>query len=201
MSAAAWNVTDEPAAGDSAPPDPSDPQFLFELIVADLHWTSIQIGALTVMAAAVAASGAEVTLYTCRHLVHDDTRVVRLALRYGEASGLPANLVTRLDRLYSDIGETQRQASTFVASLSLTAKQRDQLGRLLPRLRQNAQTAGDCLVRLEAAARSLHPNYAADNSALQQFLARAVRGDLSDLDRAMLSPPRLKQRRHLRRAA
>ena len=125
-----------------------NPKFLLELIVADLHWSALQIGSLALMTAAAATRGSTVELRFCRHLVYDDTRVMRLALRYGADAGLGEDIRRKLDRLYADIGEAMKPLASFVQTNSLTAGQRDQLQRVLPVLRKVAQTAGEGLAAI-----------------------------------------------------
>ena len=85
----------EAARGDTAA---ADPKFLLELIVADLHWSALELGSLALMTAAAATRGSTVELRFCRHLVYDDTRVMRLALRYGADAGLAEDIRRKLDQ-------------------------------------------------------------------------------------------------------
>jgi len=173
-----------------------NPKFLLELIVADLHWSALQIGSLALMTAAAATRGSIIELRFCRHLVYDDTRVMRLALRYGVDAGLREDLRRKLDQLYVEIGEALKPMTSFVQSRSLTAGQRDQLPRVLPVLRKVAQAASECLGALEGVTRSsLSRDYADDSLVIRQFLDRAARGDLGDISNGVLVAPRLKQRR------
>src|SRR3569833_1138567 len=75
------------------------PKFLLELIVADLHWTSLQIASLALLATSAAAPGSATELHAGRHLVYDDTRVMRLALRYSPEAGLPNEISRMIDLL------------------------------------------------------------------------------------------------------
>ena len=188
--------------GEAAPAPLANGAFLFEMIVADLHWTGLQIAALSMMASACAAPGAAFSLHSCRHLAYDDTRVMQLALRYGEDAGLPLELRRKLDRLYADLSEIQKQIAPFVAAASLSATQRAQLPRIAPGLRKLALAAAEALGALEAPARGrLDGNYAEDSQTIRQFLARAARGDTGEIDRfGVLTTPRLKQRRQSPRA-
>ena len=179
----------------------ADPKFLLELIVADLHWSALELGSLALMTAAAATRGSTVELRFCRHLVYDDTRVMRLALRYGADAGLAEDIRRKLDRLYADIGEALKPITAFVQSKALTAGQRDQLQRVLPVLRRVVQTAGECLAAVEGVTRStLARDYSDDSLVIRQFLDRAARGDLGDVRDGVLVAPRLKQRRQSPRA-
>jgi len=162
----------------------------------------LQIGSLTLMSAAASTRGSTVELRFCRHLVYDDTRVMRLALRYGGDAGLGEDIRGKLDRLYADIGEAMKPLASFVQSRSMTAGQRDQVQRVLPVLRKVAQAASDCLAGLEGVTRSaLNRDYGEDSVVIRKFLERAARGDLADIDSSgVLVAPRLKQRRQSPRA-
>jgi len=176
---------------------PANPAYLLELIVADLHWSTLQVGSLVLMAGVCAGPGATLNLHTSRHLVYDDTKVMRLALRYGEGAGLPTSLRNSLDLLYAQIGGLQVQLAPFAAAATLSAGQREQLGRLMPSLRKVAVLAAERLSEMESFGRTaLRPEYAADSAAIRQYLSRAARGDFGDINRyGVLTPPRLNQRR------
>jgi hypothetical protein len=180
----------------------ANPKFLLELIIADLHWSSLQIGSLALLSAAAAAQGSIAELHACRHLVYDDTRVMRLALRYGQEAGLSVEISGKLDALYAAIGEALKQMAPFVQPLTLSPALRDQLHRIVPALRKVAQLAMDSLAALETVTRAaLNLDYVEDGLTIRKYLARAARGELSDLDRrGVLQTPRLKQRRQSPRA-
>ena len=197
---AAATVLKSPAGPVSKPlagPGAANPRYLLELIVADLHWSALQVGSLVIMAGACAAPGSQVSLHTSRHLVYDDTRVMRLALRYAENAGLPPALREGLDKLYIDIGELQTKLAPFAAPATLSASQREQLGRLMVSFRKIMACAAERLGEVETFGRTaLRGEYGADSATLRQFLGRAARGDLSDVNRyGVLTPPRLSQRR------
>jgi len=202
MAASAFKIENGSDFGARGASAVANPKFLLELIVADLHWSALEIGALTLMTAAAAARGSTIELRFCRHLVYDDTRVMRLALRYGADAGLSDDVRRKLDRLYADIGEAMKPLASFVQTNSLTAGQRDQLQRVLPVLRKVAQTAGEGLAAIESVTRAaLNSDYSEDSLVIRRFLERAGRGDLVDIDSTgVLVPPRLKQRRQSPRA-
>ena len=189
-------VDGEPRARGGAPA--ANPKFLLELIIADLHWSALQIASLALLTAAAAATGSTAELHACRHLVYDDTRVMRLALRYSSEAGLPDDLGRKLDQLYIAIGEALTPMGPFVQPIALTRAMREQLPRVLPVLRKTAQHSAECLTALEGVTRAaLSSDYGEDSLVIRQFLGRAVRGDLVDLDRGgVLVAPRLMQRRH-----
>jgi len=202
MAAMASQLADDGESGARGVTPAANPKFLLELIIADLHWSSLQVGSLALMAAAASASGSIAELHSCRHLVYDDTRVMRLALRYGSEAGLADEIRDKLDLLYAAIGESLKPMAAFVQPLTLSHSVRNQLPRVLPALRKVAQMAAECLTLLESVTRSaLNLDYCEDSVVIRQFLARAARGQMSDLDRCgVLVTPRLKQRRQSPRA-
>jgi hypothetical protein len=187
------------AGGAPATAEPLGPdgRFLFEMLVADLNWTSVQIGMLCIMAAACAARGGRNSLRALRHVAHDDTRVVRLALRYGENAGLPGALERKLDTFYADLSVMQTQIAPLVGVVALSRAQLDKISRLLPSIRRVVLAASDALREVEPFARArLHPNYVHDSNVIREFLGRAARGELSDVDpKGVVNPPALSQRR------
>lgn len=196
-SAQASAIVQAPIAA-APPPDAKNADFLFEMIVADLQWTSIQIAAVCMMATACAPLKSPWSLRSCRHLLYDDTGVMRLALRYGAEVGLPDPLPRTLDRLYAELSEIQKRVSPLAETTALGATQREQVQRLVPQLRRVASAASLELEKIEPIARGrLDASYLEDSVAIRQFLGKAVQGDTTAVDRyGVVNTPRLKQRRH-----
>ena len=88
---------------------PPGGEFLFEMIVSELHGSALQIGAL-------------LSLLRCgqpelaSQLTQDDARAARLALRYGETAGLSAETAKRIDQFYVEVAEMQAQLGPFDAT-------------------------------------------------------------------------------------
>lgn len=180
MAAMASQLADDGESGARGVTPAANPKFLLELIIADLHWSSLQVGSLALMAAAASASGSIAELHSCRHLVYDDTRVMRLALRYGSEAGLADEIRDKLDLLYAAIGKSLKPMAAFVQPLTLSHSVRDQLPQVLPALRKVTQMAAECLTLLESVTRSaLNLDYCEDSVVIRQFLARAARGQMS----------------------
>ena len=196
-------VSSPPIAPKTESGDRANGKFLFEMIVADLHWICLHVATLCMMAAACVAPGAQFSLRSCRHIAYDDSRVMQLALRFGEDVGLSAEMRPKLHRFYADLAEMQKQILPFVEPQKLSSAQRDQLQRLLPSVRRIALAAADALARLDEVSRArLHSNYHEDGATIRQFLGRAAQGELGEVDRfGVLTPPRIKQRRHSPRVA
>jgi PilZ domain len=181
----------------------ANPDFLFEMIVAELQWTSMQLAALCAMATVAAPAGSRWSLRSCRHIVHDDTGVMRLALRYSAEIGVSADLQRGLDEFYVELSDLQKRISPLIEADMLSIAQRDQLQRLLPLLRKLAAAAANELAKLEPIVRErLDANYLEDNLTIRRFAERAAKGDTADVDRfGVVSTPRLKQRRQSPRVA
>ena len=177
------------ADGKPAPTElAANADFLLETIVGDVHWTAMQIGALATALARARAGDAN-GLQAGRYLLHDDSKTMLLALRYGKFIGLDADVVARLIKAYREIG----QAKLGLAPLIETARRG---GAALPNLQRHcdawrsiAAEAAVTLAELQRLTRTrLGPGYAADSEALSQFLVAAAKGTARET-------PRLQQRR------
>ena len=93
-----------PPADSFAPPGG---EFLFEMIVSELHGSALQIGALCLLVDSRSS---------LRQLTQDDARAARLALRYGETAGLSAETAKRIDQFYVEVAEMQAQLGPFDAT-------------------------------------------------------------------------------------
>jgi PilZ domain len=178
-------------------------EFLAEMIVSELHWSAMQIGILCLLVNACLAHGVRNSRRSLRHLSHDDTRAARLALRYGENAGLLAETIKRIDRFYVEVGEMQAQLGPVVAAAAPEAGYDERLPRLLPSLRRLSLAAAAAFNDIEPLVRArLDASYLHDSGVIRAFLARAARGDLSDVDAyGAVTPPTLQQRRQTPRAA
>jgi PilZ domain len=191
-----------PAASFPSAVTSTDGGFLSEMIVSELHWSAMQVAILCVLVNACLAHGVRNSCRSLRHLAHDDTRAARLALRYGETAGLSAEVAGRIDQFYAELGEMQTQLGPVVAAAAPEAGYDERLPRLLPPLRRLSVAAAAALGDIEPLVRArLDATYLNDSRVIRAFLARAARGDLSDVDGAgAVTPPALQQRRQAPRA-
>jgi hypothetical protein len=180
-----------------AQPAPSaNANFLLETVVCDVHWTAMQIGTITMLLSR-ARSGENNRLQSGRHLVHDDSKTMLLALRYAQQIGLDADIVAKLTNIYRRVGEAK------VSLALLTEAARQGRARQIPlqapceAWRRIAGEAAITLTQLQRETGSrLGPQYAADAAALRQLLEQAAKGDTEAVDRTgAVATPKLQQRR------
>jgi hypothetical protein len=186
-----------PAPADRSTISAANSLFLFELIVGDFHWSAVQVGALAIMASAAAGIENGPGFKLIRHLAHDDSSVMRLALRFAVGADLSADLRNQLDRMYADIQQPVAQLRPFMTLDSLSPAQRDLMRRQLPGLRRIALAAAELIGRIEPLYRTrIHPNFVTDAATIQQFLARAARGERVEVGAdCSVRLPQLRQRR------
>ena len=116
---------------EAAPPSATglqpDVGFLLETVVSDVHGTILQIATLSLMTASCARLGSRLNLRACRHLMHDDSKIMLLALRYGQEIGLDKPTIDGLTRLYIDMGQAKMALAPLTDELPLTDSGLDSL--------------------------------------------------------------------------
>lgn len=189
-------ATPTAAPADALPAAGFDAPFLLEMIVCDAHWCAMDIATLAQLLAAQMRPGATGNLRSCRHLLHDDSKAMKLALRYGAEVGLGADEVTRLGELYDAVAAAQAALAPLTKFPSLTETQRLSLRNQAGVWRRLAAEASSAITQLDGAARaSLNRNYIEDAETLRQYLKRAADGDARDVDPSgVIHLPELKQR-------
>ncbi len=78
-------------------------EFLLETIIYDLLWNALHIGTLATALTACARNPTMATLRPWRHLLHDNCKIMQLALRYGPQIGLTEELSARTSKLYGAV--------------------------------------------------------------------------------------------------
>jgi len=176
--------------------------FLLETVVCDVHWTALQIGTLAMLLAR-ARTGEKNGLQSGRHLIHDDSKTMLLALRYAKEIGLGADIVARLNKTYRDVGDAkQKLAPVLEASRSGRATQGLVQGHSEAWRRIAGEAAATIMQLQQATGSRLSAPYAADSGALRQFLEKAARGSTEAIDAAgVITTPKLQQRRQAPRLA
>lgn len=99
-------MPDEPAPEDHSGGSQAgefNKEFLLETIIYDLLWNVLHIGILATALTACVRNPAQRTLRPWRHLLHDNSKIMRLALRYGPQIGLTEELSARTSKLYGDM--------------------------------------------------------------------------------------------------
>lgn len=170
---------------------------LFELIVGDLHWSAMQVGAVAMMASAAVADENKAGFALIHHLILDDAHVMRLALRFAVGPDLSPDHRNRLDRTYADIQQAMAQLKSYTRLESLNPLQLGLIRRLLPDLRRVALRTAETISQVEPLYRTrIKPDFASDAAIIRQFLGRAARGERGEVahDGSVRLPP-LRQRR------
>ena len=176
-----------------------NPDFLLESIVCDLHWSTLHIGAIGALIGARLKSEAEWTLRPYRHLFHDDSRIMQLALRYCEEIRIDASVGGAISRLYQTTSIVKLSTLPAVQmAKSYNGAEIQLLRQSAPKWRQLGLDAIQCLTSLEAQSKGrLAPQYSDDTRTLCRFLAESARdasGHVSAFGEVRL--PELSQRRH-----
>jgi hypothetical protein len=186
----------------STPALSANAKYLLETVVCDVHWTAMQIGTITMLLAR-ARAGESSGLQSGRHLVHDDSKTMLLALRYATQMGLGADIVAKLTNIYRRVGEAKLSLAPLTEAARLGRAQQTPLQAPCDVWRRIAGEAAATIAQLqsETGAR-LAPQYAVDADALRQFLDQAARGDTQPVDRTgAIATPKLQQRRQAPRLA
>ena len=186
-----------PAAVSSAPAPKALTDFLFETIVCDVHSCAIEVGALTMALAAGGGPDAASRLHAFRHLLHDDSKIMALALRYGDEAGLGREAVAKLMSLYAGVAEGKQRLHPLTDPATLSGAQREQAAKFAESWRKLAGLATQALAVIDAPTRQrLSAVYLEDAAALKAFLDEATRGGKGRVDEwGVLRPPQLRQRR------
>jgi hypothetical protein len=177
--------------------------FLLESVICDIHSLALHVGTLTMLVTACLRPGTTWNLSACRHLLHDEFKALRLALRYGEEIGIGGDATLKITNLCGDIAEAQKRMNPMLTFSAATRSQRDQLQSLSGMWRKLANELIVSLTMIEPTIRTrLKPIYIEDAAALRGFLKRATDGDTKAVDEAgSLRAPALKQRRSSPRLA
>ena len=190
------------AASDRAPAEVNWTHLL-ESLVSDLHWTTLHAATISYLVQASCSRGLDLRLGAWRHLLHDNTRISQLGLRYSQDLGIGFQARTQ-------IGAFLDQVSLAIAATDGVLKKAGVHPALTRRELQPLQTpwsatcalAGVALAALDEATRSrLAREYAENSHIISGFLREATTGDGSRLNEwGELSLPVLAQRRlHPRR--
>jgi hypothetical protein len=111
----------QPTTQDAPTPDRSGGRgsdfnkgFLLETVIYDLLWNVLHIATLATSLTACARNPTPETLRPWRHLLHDNSKIMQLALRYGPEIGLTKELAARTSRLYGKVAEEKPRLARFL---------------------------------------------------------------------------------------
>jgi len=174
-----------------------DRGFLLETIICDLHSSAMQVAMLAIMIAACARPQGAAALRSGRHMLHDDCKVMSLALHYGEEVGLSPASVKRIDGFYRGVGDAKLALRPLLQPASRSASQGDALHQIRHSWRKLAVAAAEALAEVDPLTRSqLAGTYSEDAATLRQLLKEAADGDTRRVDAmGTIHLPALRQRR------
>jgi hypothetical protein len=89
---------------------------LFEALICELHWTALQIGAITCCMNASLASRRSWMLRACGNLVPIESPIVKAGLMATDDIGLPRHLGAAIRRLYLDLADAKKAALPLINS-------------------------------------------------------------------------------------
>lgn len=126
-------------------------EFLLETIIYDLLWNGLHIATLATALTACARNPALATLRPWRHLLHDNCRIVQLALRYGPQIGLTEELSARTSKLYGDVAADKPRLARLLENTGpYSEPERRQLAGASEIWRRYAQEAKSILMAFNA---------------------------------------------------
>ena len=190
----------------SRAPSPSDApivaEFVWETIVCDLHSSALQVAMLTIMLGASARPQGALALRSGRHMLHDDCKVMILALHYGEQAGLPPASIRRIDSFYRSVGDAKLKLRPLLQAVARTASPSELL-HVAQSWRRLAVAACEALAEVDALIKSqLSSVFSEDAATLRRLLKEAADGDVSHVDATgSVRLPALRQRRSNPRTA
>ena len=176
-----------------------DGDFLLETLVCDLHWSVLHIGAIATLVNACLRTDAKWTLRPWRHILHDNQKIVQLALRYSADIGMSGAVGGEISKLYMELANVKTLTAPLTKSLSgYSLTERQHLSQVAAKWRLLCQNAAHILSRLEPdVKRRLVGPYADDSRTLVRFLSEAASGDTKCVSRwGEITLPTLGQRRH-----
>ena len=177
--------------------------YLRESVASDVLSLSLHVGALAMLLAASLRPDAKGGLRACRHLLHDDHKALKLALRYAPEIGFEREAAQKLAGVCDALCEAQRRLAPLSKGPEMGRVQRDQTVAEATAWRR---LASEMSAALAMVARSfpgrLNSVFTDDAGTLSEFLKRAAQGDASAVDAAgVIHLPVLKQRRQKPRIA
>jgi len=153
-------------------------QYLFEVIVYDLHWTAMQIGTITCLFSACAKAAGQWSLHSSHHMLEDDTRAGLLGLKYSAEIGMPDESSKAIERTYLELRNAKAASKNIVESKALRgANQERALLKLAAQWRDVSHTTLYALRAIEPVAKKRMSDLHSKNcQVLTRFLEEAGSG-------------------------
>lgn len=193
----------EPAKSRPAPISSNEPiegNALFEALVCEFHWTTLQIGAISCCMNASLASSRSWMLRSCSNLVPVESPVVRVALRAWQDIGMPRDLAAAISRLYFDLADAKKIALPLINSAGIFVGPQIPLVKLeqiTAVWRKLAEDCRDAVLELEPETRwRLNGAYTGNALVLGKFMKEAMTGSRACVNNyGEVALPLLPQRR------
>ena len=189
-------VSSPPGVG--VPPDLFNKQFLLEIIIYDLLWSALHVGTLAISLNVCARGIGHASLRPWRHLLHDNSRIMQLALRYGPEIGLSGELSADTSKLYGAIAAEKLRLGPLLENVdAFSGRGRSGLVDASATWRHLAGEMKSVLAEFaRAAIAGLGGVLAEDAKILDEFLHEARAGDTARLKAdGEIALPVLKQMR------
>ena len=171
--------------------------YLLEALVRDAQTTAMHIACVAILLGHSELRGEGANLQAFRSFLHDESRVSKLALRYGADSELAPEILNLLEGMHA----ASVTGKDDLGALLIRGAKRNALSACASHWRRIAAVALSGLDALQAPTRArLGAAYAEDSDALRAFLKEAVEGRADSLDAfGAVRLPALRQRRRAAR--
>lgn len=183
----------------------SHPQatLLFESIVSDVQWSAFNIATLTCLLNANLQQNAQWTLRPWRHLLHDNTHIMQLGLRFGNQIGISELVVANIDKMYAVFSDAKRSLSPIANGTECYDNHRQQLRSIANDWTILSQAAVELLISLEhETTHRLSELHNCNAQLIKSFLREAVAGSTGRVNSwGEITLPELTQRRRAPRVA
>ena len=171
--------------------------YLLESLVCDLHWTALHIGTITTLLNSYLKSPDSFNLKPWRHLLHDNSAIIKLGLRYGHELDISDSAKQTITEVYDRARDAKKNIGSLIKSHSKDIERQSVITRLHEEWRP---LCARCVVALNEvanlAARALSGHFGKDRDTLVVFLLEASRGDSNRVNCwGEIEVPRLEQRR------
>jgi len=177
---------------------------LFEALICELHWTALQIGAITCCMNASLASRRSWMLRACSNLVPIESPVVKAGLKASDDVGLPRDLSAAIRRIYLDLADAKKAALPLIHNAGVLVAPRiplEKLEQITAVWRKLSEDCRNVVFDTEPETRwRLADTYTGNSLVLSKFLREAASGSRTCVNHyGEVALPLLPQRRRLSR--
>lgn len=179
-------------------------EVLFESIVYDFFWTTMQIGSLGCLIQARTKSDAGWTLRAYRHILDENSQAVILGLRFAEEMRIPAPAKDAIEGVYHGFEKAKQTSGALIrCATPFTAHQRGLVAKLADDWRALARKAMEALRLAEPMVKQrMTMQHAKNCQIIVDFLREVAHGDTRRVNEiGEISLPDLPERRRAPRVA